>query len=355
QSGNEQGMTVPDPYFGYRYRPDLMGQLSREDLNFTFTTDDHGFRNPSPWPEQADVVAVGDSMVFGYGVEDEQAWPRLVAKELPDTEIVNLGLIGAAPQQYLRVLEAFGLALHPKLVLFMLFPGNDLIDADAFQRWLDERTKLSYEEWRRTDGQPRYAGLLQQLLGGSRVLAFLRGARNALTSPVTGSDIEFEDGRRIRLAPAMLYSSLERDHPGDPVFELVMTTIERARTVSRRHGSHFLVLLMPTKEEVYLPRIGEPAPPLVETFKTELEKREVRFTDLTPYFRARSRDAAPLFFEIDGHPNAAGYRLIARVVADHLKEFGATYGLSDRPESTGRRDQKAGWLTECRAWHVSTC
>ena len=53
-----------------------------------------------------------------------------------ELEIINLGLIGAAPEQYLRVLEAFGLGLSPKLALFVLFPANDLTDNDRFRRWL---------------------------------------------------------------------------------------------------------------------------------------------------------------------------------------------------------------------------
>ncbi len=77
---------------------------------------------------------------------------------------------------------------------------------------------------------------------------------------------------------------------------------------------------MPTKEEVYLPRVGEPVPPLAEAFRVALTKRGIDSIDLVPAFQAHSRDAArPLFYEIDGHPNVDGYRLIARVVADYLR------------------------------------
>ncbi len=331
QSGRDQAMTVPDRRFGYLYRPNFTGRLSRGALDFTFTTDEHGFRNPSPWPARADVVVVGDSLAFSYGVDDAQAWSRLVADALPNLKIINLGLIGASPQQYLRVLETFGLGLHPKLVLFMLFSGNDLYDAKWFQQWLDAQTDQTYQEWEMALGVPSDLSWLQQLLAHSRLVTFLRGARRALSARVASTEVDFEDGQRVRLAPGMLQSSIDMAHPGDPVFKLVMTTIERARALTEQQGGHFLVLLMPSKEEVYLPRAGQPAPPLAASLKEGLAERGIDTLDLTPDLQAHARDAAPLFYEIDGHPNANGYRLIARLVADRLKQLELSYGLPDEP------------------------
>jgi hypothetical protein len=71
KDANGQVMSVADPYLGFMFRPNFTGRLRRGDLDFTFTTDEKGFRNSSPWPEAADIVVVGDSMAFGYGVPDE--------------------------------------------------------------------------------------------------------------------------------------------------------------------------------------------------------------------------------------------------------------------------------------------
>jgi lysophospholipase L1-like esterase len=338
RSESAQSMTMPDPRFGYLLRPHFTGRTSRGDFHFTFHTDEHGFRNPSPWPAQADVVVVGDSLAFGYGVDDEQAWPRLVGKALPGTKIINLGVAGFGPQQYLRALESYGFALHPKLVLFMLFSGNDLNDAKTFQKWIDADSKLTYEDWRMTGGEPRELGVLRGLLDRSRLVTFLRGVRKSLSARVMGGTINFADGRRVELAPTVLQSNIQMAHPGDPTFELVMSTIEKARAETRAHGSRFLVLLMPSKEEVYLPRLGEPVPPLAAAFSAALSRRDIPFLDLTPALQAHARDAAPLFYKIDGHPNAAGYRLIARVVTDRLKEFGSSLGLSDQAGGTSQSE-----------------
>ena len=141
-----------DPYLGFVYPPNYEGRFERDDSDFafTYTTDEHGFRNPSPWPERAEIVVLGDSMAFSYGVDDEHAWTALLADQLPGSRIINLGLIGAAPQQYLRIYETFGQALHPDLVLFCLFPGNDLADAGRFEEWLQAGSPGNYAIWRRS-------------------------------------------------------------------------------------------------------------------------------------------------------------------------------------------------------------
>jgi lysophospholipase L1-like esterase len=326
---NHQVMTIADPYLGFRYRPDFTGELRRGDLVFSFTTDDKGFRNDSPASEAADIVVIGDSMAFGYGVADDATWSHLLATQLDSYTISNFGLIGGAPQQYLRILETEALRLNPKLVLFMLFPGNDMNDARIFQEWLAAGTNVTYPEWRSASGAPGGWTLLRSLSDVSYLMAFQRALRSRLALTWAGATIEFGDGQRLQLAPAVYEDDAQMAEPEHPAFRLVVTTIEEAQRLSRTHGGHFLVLLMPTKEEVYLPLLDKPAPALIEKFRPELEAQHIPYLDLTPYFQARARAAGPLFFEIDGHPNVDGYRLIADVVLDYLNEHGAAFGLSD--------------------------
>ena len=125
--------TRPDSVIGFLYVPDGHDQVRQGDVRFSYTTDGDGFRNAGPRPDQAQVVAVGDSWTFGFGVDDSVAWPRLLADSLRPLQVRNLGLIGSGPEQYTRVLERFGLPLHPAVILYGVFPGNDLDDQEAFE------------------------------------------------------------------------------------------------------------------------------------------------------------------------------------------------------------------------------
>lgn len=327
RDANDQVMAVADPYLGFRYRPNFTGRLARGDLDFTFTTDEKGFRNASPSPDAADIVVLGDSMAFGYGVPDDATWSQRVATHFPDYTISNFGLIGGAPQQYVRILETEALELNPKLVLFMLFLGNDLNDAKLFQEWLEAGTDISYAEWRSADGAPTTRRTLRDLTSGSYLMAFHRAVRSSLSSSMASETATLGDGQRIQLVPAIYDNDAVMADPKHPVSQLVMTTIEEAQRLSRKHGSHFLVLLMPTKEEVYLPLFDKPAPALIEGFRPALEAQGIPFLDLTPYLRARTREIGPVFYEVDGHPNVAGYQVIADAVVDYLDEHGAAIGL----------------------------
>jgi lysophospholipase L1-like esterase len=319
-----------DPYLGFVYPPNYEGRFERDDgaFAFTFATDEHGFRNPSPWPERAEIVVLGDSMAFSYGVEDEQAWTALLAADLPGTRIINLGLIGAAPQQYQRIYEKFGQALRPSLALFCLFPCNDLPDAGRFDEWLQAGSPGNYDEWRHGGGHDAEQRTIRHQLDRSYLATFLRYARQNLGSRFSGRTLDFPDGSRLQLVPAIYARNETLAQPSHPSFRLVLDAVRRTRALAQETGSQFLVLLVPTKEEVYLPLVDEKPPPATAPFATQFEQDGLPYLDLTPYFQARARQGERLFFEVDGHPNAAGYRLVAEVVLDHLRDGGQGLDLA---------------------------
>ncbi len=318
---------VEDPKIGYLYKANDTKTISRGDFSFTYTTDANGFRNEGPPPEHADVVAVGDSMAFGYGVADEEVWTKLIDERNDAFSIYNLGLIGGAPLQYLRILEQYGLPLDPRLVVLVLFPGNDINDEMQFRRWLNEGSGTPFMQWEAEARQDR--GILETITNTSYVAAFLRAAMRSLRSDLSNSTITFDDGSRLQLAPTVYQNQARFLEPGNENFALVIASLEQAREVTQQSGAELLVVLMPTKEEIYLPSVGQEAPGFTASFERALSGEGFDVIDLTPELIAVAESEPPLYFEVDGHPNGRGYQIIADIVDEAITERLATNGSNE--------------------------
>jgi GDSL-like lipase/acylhydrolase family protein/acetyltransferase AlgX (SGNH hydrolase-like protein) len=125
--------------------PDERSVLARPEFRVPVRTNGAGFRGgPLPRtkpPGVYRIVALGDSFTFGFGVREGQAWPARLAARLnartggtPRVEVVNLGVPGTGPRDYLWHLAHTGLALEPDLVVVGVF-ANDLNDVYQLDRF----------------------------------------------------------------------------------------------------------------------------------------------------------------------------------------------------------------------------
>jgi lysophospholipase L1-like esterase len=332
------------PYIGNLDKPNNALVLEGRDFYAVHHTDAYGFRNSWPWPKTADIVTLGDSVVFGQGVQDEQAWPAILAHSFPKSRVINLGLIGGGPQQYLRVYETFGLKLRPKLVLVGFFMGNDFWDAETFDLWLKSGTESNYMVWR-DFGRPTNVSLeLNQPIGKllnsvwwrANLLARKSYLWNLLLyvggnvrhwTPTGRKVFKAPDGKRLELAPGALANDAKEAQPGHYRFQLVVDTLQRIQSLAKENDASVLVILQRSKGEVYLPLLGEAVPDAAIPLRTELEKRGIAYLDLLQEFRRRAAEGEVLYFETDGHPNARGYALIAELVISHLKQHAKEFNL----------------------------
>jgi hypothetical protein len=101
----------------------------------TYTTDRFGFRTHlrGPWEEShaPRIFTLGESAVFGYGLNDDQTWPHLLEDKLrrwlddPALDVVNAGNNGHTSLQTLFRFYARVLPRKPTSVVLYLGP-NDL-------------------------------------------------------------------------------------------------------------------------------------------------------------------------------------------------------------------------------------
>jgi lysophospholipase L1-like esterase len=87
--------------------------------------DARGYRNHSALSE-AEIVTLGDSWTYGAGVPSDAAWPHVLSERL-NRQVYNMGVPGTGPLQSREILYQ-ALQLHPKVVIFGFYFGNDLLD-----------------------------------------------------------------------------------------------------------------------------------------------------------------------------------------------------------------------------------
>ncbi len=75
-------------------------------------------------PKQAGtfrIIVLGDSLTYGYGIAEEDTYPRVLERELGKTfrvEVLNLGASGAQSEDVFRSLQRHVSALQPDLVVY---------------------------------------------------------------------------------------------------------------------------------------------------------------------------------------------------------------------------------------------
>ncbi len=113
-----------DPLLGWRVTSDLNCYVLEErDDVFHVVTDQFGWAGRATIAE-SDMIVVGDSHAWGYGVDHDKAFFNLN----PSLRIKTIGAPGYNLVQELLLLEQVASQLKGKLVVWFVYIGNDLSD-----------------------------------------------------------------------------------------------------------------------------------------------------------------------------------------------------------------------------------
>lgn len=140
-------MFEPDDLLGWIPLPNLM--LERANANgepWQIVTDADSIRGPSAWqPGKTRVLMVGDSFVFGEGVDIEERFDTLLAEAMPELSIVNIGVMGYGPDQQLLRSREWRDDLRAGDILMLVTYGNDFFDlskprhSGRSKPWIEDR------------------------------------------------------------------------------------------------------------------------------------------------------------------------------------------------------------------------
>jgi len=296
----------------------------RSSYRQTFSTDSRGFRNPSEM-DRADVVLLGDSYVEGAYISDEEtAAVRL--HELTGQRVANLGVSGYGPQQELRILETYALPLKPHLVAWFFFEGNDFDDDQAYEN------AMAYEHGVPAPPAPtesrgmRWRALLNRSL---TLNAFMQ--LRQLLDPIVPNAVDsvgwFRDrnGFSHRFYFYDFYATRELGEYERARFESAKATFRRANEICLKQGVKLVVFYVPIKFRVYGSLCTcPPGSPCATWHPWDLESqfaafcREagIQYVSVTAAMQAAAAAGDVVYAPEDSHWNAAGHRLVARLIRD---------------------------------------
>ena len=334
--------------------------------------DENGFRNKVQLAK-ADLVVLGDSQIYGFGIPMDRLWPQQLG-ELTGMRAYNMGVPGWGPVQSLFLVDK-ALDLGPAVVLEAFYSGNDLYDAFRMAYYLNDLSDLKaaepgkvaaisaserleplselidkvYNYNRRPGDASRVARAKVWLNEHVMVYRLLRTVRDRLSPAPEESKGPLGSGAAAERYP----NDLLMAGPGVPntIFtpryrlaaldlndpriaeglDISLRAIERmARRVAEKGGC-FAVVTIPTKEFVY----GTAGDNLVSqapsrsTFlalldreqavwdrvRTRLAQKGIIFVDVGPALRERVMQGEGMYpTTTDGHPSIAGHDVIAQAV-----------------------------------------
>jgi hypothetical protein len=264
--------------------------------------------------------------------------------------VLNLGLPGGGTEHQYRIYRRYAAPLRPELVIAVLWPTWDIENSLHFEHWLTEESDLDYTEYRttynvthRNSAQAEPTGLERvwdfvksQLAESYLVRAGYRSLKSLLGTDRMVSQVTFPDGNTILLS-AQQQMRLARgiDRPDAPdIREIFLRPLERLRTEVEAQGGHFVVLLLPGKEEIYG---GDTFPAVLRTVqevKSELDSRQFQILDLYPPFRQRGQESPP-FYRADMHLNELGNQIVADAIEQWIADENIFTGRSPATDLAG--------------------
>jgi len=306
------------------------------------------------------LIALGDSLTWGAGVNYDEAFVTLVEQGFqeiaPGAEIINLGLVGYQPEEYLSLLKRHGVTYQPHMVLMNFFIGNDFMPAQGVHlivaghrrrvhingNWFHDH--LAWDHWYLSHDLA-YAWLLgkariRQAMGMSD-LGMWTAAKAGHGTPTPSAAFSGWSPRYLQMIQGMGDQYLKR---GTPAFldrwQATREILDQTDILLRERGIPWALILLPAEEQVdrelqrlYVQMRGglseeyEFLKPqrLLQEWGME---RGVKVIDLTPAFLANVAERR-LYVDNDIHWNANGNALAAQVLLRELRpEFAKIAGVS---------------------------
>ena len=271
---------VHEEPISYRLRPGLDGQFHHA----RYQVNSLGLRGPDiAFDKSAGerrILWLGDSLVFGIGVNNEQTMPAVVERLANQGSrnaryrVVNMGVPSYNTEQELIQLENLGLNLQPDAVL-LLFAPNDI----EVKNWVFEKRR----SW--------IADFAQRSYALSTLFVFSRFARESAGVPES-------------------YVNMPDFADENPRWRAIADSLARIHQICIERSIPFVVLTMGPTDQMPFSKVAD-----------EGRKDGFEVIGLQPQLDPRWPDAVSPRYRnsrVDSHPNLAGCERWGQLLYDNL-------------------------------------
>jgi lysophospholipase L1-like esterase len=240
---------------------------------------------PSPRPGRRRTLLVGDSFAWGFGVERDEMFDRILEERNPGLETVNESVPGYGTDQELLLLEAQGVRFHPALVLLVFHP-NDLLNNTWPRQYGYAKPVFRVDgEGLRLENVPVPGGRLRELGTGVLRRSFLLH----------------------RLWTAIVEPTQDLHASGSLAWDVTERLLLRMKETSEKHGARFAV--------VTFPWVDDATNRLLDRVKAIIARDRIAHVDLGPALPGRMES---LLDPATQHLTPEGHRAVAAALAPAL-------------------------------------
>jgi len=302
---------VENSSYGIRKQlSNIRGFIVTPQYRHRFSTNSKGLRGtnehliPKP-PGVFRVLALGDSVVSGYGVEDDQTFSAKLEKKLSatrPTEVLNLGLPGYSNAEELIQLQNIGFDYQPDLVILGYFVN------DHFENLTSDLYRLQEGKLVRTPEVIEPAFFLRDRL--SRIPGYNFFCQHSyLVNFLRQKASEFFRSKAGQ-KHAVAISDYTSGKPAEQQIVLTAALVDEIIRVCTARGIHVVVLNIPMEEKgAWMQNMP--------TDRLTL-KDQAKIVDVAVEIWGRE-DIWKIANPGNYHPKELGHELIAGWLADHIK------------------------------------
>ena len=316
---------VIDSDIGYRMRPHIVIDDNSRTNSFGFNDVEH---TKTPRDGGVRIAIIGDSFVFGAVPREKNftfVFQRLANAAGVDVEVLNMGIMGAGPQNYVAMLKNDAVLMNVDIVCVVFFVGNDIVQSHPdFERiiWLGTTRQVLR--------QPYLVGLSKEYYYVYRLMRSTRRLiRERIGKPSTGSFT-----KTTFLEIGYQRSGIHKKNKSSYIRQSYNGAIDLLKIISKeaeQAKKQLFVVLAPDELQVnrdlqrslaqeYNMNLNDydfAEPQRIITSK--LRASGISVIDLLPSFQKEQQEEA-LYIKQDTHWNNYGNQLAAELIWSSLNE-----------------------------------